>query len=121
MKPLFDRGVDRETDAYRHGLILGLRDLHDGQYDPSAVCLSDAELEGYRDALDDSDDPRDERPMRLIHALDPAAPFDVRVACNATDQHPWWNLWIKNVTCPDCQAIHDAARDADELPDTVRP
>jgi hypothetical protein len=122
----FDREVDRETDSYRKGLLLGLWDIEQGTYGshPESYLawagLSVPATEGYLDAIDDSDGPRDERSRRLIHAIDPVA-FDVRPACGTNEPDAWWNLHIQHVTCPDCQAIHDAARDADELPDTVRP
>jgi hypothetical protein len=62
MGPFFERKVDRETRSYREGLMLGLWDIEEGFYAPhpmsytSVARLSIPALEGYRDAIDDSDD-----------------------------------------------------------------
>jgi hypothetical protein len=62
MSDHFDRPVDRETHSCRNGLMLGLWDIENGEYSPHPLAyvntswLSPAATEGYRDALDDSDD-----------------------------------------------------------------
>lgn len=52
---LFSRIVDEETDDYRFGLWLGMLRLASGTYEAHEI-LADDWLEGYHDALDDSDD-----------------------------------------------------------------
>ncbi|MGK3981268.1 hypothetical protein WMF38_57255 [Sorangium sp. So ce118] len=69
--PIFARDVDRETDKYRHGLVIGMLDIQDGLYGQPWTCIDwePIELEGYRDAIDDSDDMPD--PIDLEETLVP--------------------------------------------------
>jgi hypothetical protein len=113
-----------DTHDYVVGLQLGLIDLayemYNGRWKPRSKAIAD----GYRDAIDDSDEPRDEDHYPTAHLAD-ALVDGFRIACDAEDRVVLVTDQIQHVDCPDCQANHDAERDAlddsDDMPDPFDP